>query len=125
MALAICKYCEENNAVLLDAENFEEKISYGISAMIEGKKVCAGNTKYIFEDNSVDEKNEKNSDDANDVTQDVLIQLFKTTKEFGESTVSKILELVENASSRKSKSENFISKFARKIEKEIRNKIER
>lgn len=37
----------------------------------------------------------------------------RTTKEFGESTVSKILELVENASSRKSKSENFISKFAR------------
>lgn len=41
--------------------------------------------------------------------------LFKirTTKEFGESTVSKILELVENASSRKSRSENFISKFAK------------
>ena len=38
---------------------------------------------------------------------------IKTTKEFGESTVSKILELVENSSSRKSKSENFISKFAR------------
>lgn len=38
---------------------------------------------------------------------------IQTTKEFGESTVSKILELVENASSRKSKSENFISKFAR------------
>ena len=38
---------------------------------------------------------------------------IKTTKEFGESTVSKILDLVENASSRKSKSENFISKFAR------------
>ena len=37
----------------------------------------------------------------------------QTTKEFGESTVSKILELVENASSRKSRSENFISKFAR------------
>ena len=37
----------------------------------------------------------------------------KTTKEFGESTVSKILELVENASSRKSKSEAFISKFAK------------
>lgn len=37
----------------------------------------------------------------------------KTTKEFGDSTVSKILELVENSSSRKSKSENFISKFAR------------
>ncbi len=37
----------------------------------------------------------------------------KTTKQFGESTVSKILELVENASSRKSKSENFITKFAR------------
>ena len=37
----------------------------------------------------------------------------KTTKVFGESTVSKILELVENASSRKSKSEEFISKFAR------------
>ncbi|MCD7745832.1 MAG: cadmium-translocating P-type ATPase [Lachnospiraceae bacterium] len=37
----------------------------------------------------------------------------RTTKEFGESTVSKILELVENSSSRKSKSENFISKFAR------------
>ena len=38
---------------------------------------------------------------------------IQTTKEFGESTVSKILELVENASSRKSKSENFISRFAR------------
>ena len=37
----------------------------------------------------------------------------QTTKEFGESTVSKILDLVENASSRKSKSEDFISKFAR------------
>ena len=37
---------------------------------------------------------------------------IKTTKEFGESTVSKILDLVENASSRKSKSEQFISKFA-------------
>ena len=36
-----------------------------------------------------------------------------TTKEFGESTVSKILDLVENSSSRKSRSENFISKFAR------------
>ncbi len=38
---------------------------------------------------------------------------IKTTKEFGESTVSKILDLVENASSHKSKSENFITKFAR------------
>ena len=37
----------------------------------------------------------------------------RTTKEFGESTASKILELVEDASSRKSKSENFITKFAR------------
>lgn len=37
----------------------------------------------------------------------------KVTKKFGESTVSKILDLVENASSRKSKSENFISKFAK------------
>ncbi len=46
------------------------------------------------------------------INENGLIRL-KTTKEFGESTVSKILELVENASSRKSKSENFISKFAR------------
>lgn len=38
---------------------------------------------------------------------------IRTTKEFGESTVSKILELVENASSKKSRSENFISKFAK------------
>lgn len=38
---------------------------------------------------------------------------IRTTKEFGESTVSKILDLVENASSRKSRSENFISRFAR------------
>ena len=38
---------------------------------------------------------------------------IQTTKEFGESTVSKILDLVENASSRKSKSEDFISKFAK------------
>lgn len=37
----------------------------------------------------------------------------RTTKEFGESTVSKILELVEDSASRKSKSENFISRFAR------------
>ena len=41
-----------------------------------------------------------------------LIEI-RTTKAFGESTVSKILDLVENATSRKSKSENFISKFAR------------
>ena len=38
---------------------------------------------------------------------------IRTTKEFGESTVSKVLDLVENASSRKSRSEDFISKFAR------------
>ena len=38
---------------------------------------------------------------------------IRTTREFGESTVSKILDLVENASSRKSRSEDFISKFAR------------
>lgn len=38
---------------------------------------------------------------------------IQTTKEFGESTVSKILDLVENASSRKSKSEDFITRFAR------------
>lgn len=38
---------------------------------------------------------------------------IRTTKEFGESTVSKILDLVENSSSRKSRSENFISRFAR------------
>lgn len=38
---------------------------------------------------------------------------IRTTKEFGESTVSKILELVENSSSRKARAENFISKFAR------------
>ena len=38
---------------------------------------------------------------------------IRTTREFGESTVSKILDLVENASSRKSKSEDFISRFAR------------
>ena len=40
---------------------------------------------------------------------------IKVTKEFGESTVSKILDLVENASSKKSKSEKFISKFAKII----------
>ena len=45
------------------------------------------------------------------ICMDGLIRI-RTTKEFSESTVSKILELVENASSRKSKSENFISKFA-------------
>ena len=38
---------------------------------------------------------------------------IKTTKEFGESTVTKVLELIEDASERKSKSENFITKFAR------------
>ena len=38
---------------------------------------------------------------------------IRTTREFGESTVSKILDLVENASSRKSRSEDFISRFAR------------
>ncbi len=38
---------------------------------------------------------------------------IRTTKEFGESTVSKILDMVENSSSKKSRSENFISKFAK------------
>lgn len=46
------------------------------------------------------------------INQDGVIEI-KVTKEFGESTVSKILELVENASSNKSKSENFITKFAK------------
>ena len=46
------------------------------------------------------------------VNQTGLLKI-KTTKEFGDSTVSKILDLVENASSRKSKAENFISRFAR------------
>lgn len=46
------------------------------------------------------------------INNDGLLKI-KVTKEFGESTISKILDLVENASSRKSKSENFISKFAR------------
>lgn len=41
------------------------------------------------------------------------VLLIQTTKEFGESTVSKILDLVENSSSKKSKSENFITKFAK------------
>ena len=46
------------------------------------------------------------------INNDGLLKI-KVSKEFGESTVSKILDLVENASSRKSKSENFISKFAK------------
>ena len=46
------------------------------------------------------------------INQNGLLEI-KVTKEFGESTVSKILDLVENASSKKSKSENFITKFAR------------
>lgn len=46
------------------------------------------------------------------INQNGLIEI-KVTKSFGESTVSKILDLVENASSKKSKSENFISKFAK------------
>ena len=45
------------------------------------------------------------------INQDGVLRI-KVTKEFGESTVNKILELVENASSQKSKSENFITKFA-------------
>ena len=46
------------------------------------------------------------------INQNGLLEI-KVTKEFGKSTVSKILDLVENASSKKSKSENFITKFAR------------
>ena len=46
------------------------------------------------------------------INQNSLLEI-EVTKEFGESTVSKILDLVENASSKKSKSENFITKFAR------------
>ena len=46
------------------------------------------------------------------INKDGLLKI-KVTKEFGESTVSKILDLVENASSKKSKSENFITKFAK------------
>ena len=44
---------------------------------------------------------------------------IRTTKEFGESTVSKILDMVENASSKKSRSENFISKFAKYYTPEV------
>lgn len=55
---------------------------------------------------------ENNSVLSGSISIDGTLKL-KVDKEFGESTVSKILELVENASSRKSKSENFISKFAR------------
>ena len=47
---------------------------------------------------------------------------IQTTKEFGESTVSKILELVENATNKKSKSENFISKFARVYKQKLLKK---
>ncbi|MCR5273301.1 MAG: cadmium-translocating P-type ATPase [Lachnospiraceae bacterium] len=46
------------------------------------------------------------------INQNALLKI-KTTKEFGESTVSKILDMVENAGSKKSKSENFIGKFAK------------
>ena len=46
------------------------------------------------------------------INQDGILKI-RVTKEFGESTVNKILELVENASSQKSKTENFITKFAR------------
>lgn len=46
------------------------------------------------------------------INQNGLLKI-RTTKEFGESTVSKVLELIEDASSRKSRSENFITKFAR------------
>ena len=46
------------------------------------------------------------------INKDGLLKI-RVTKEFGESTVSKILDLVENASSKKSKSENFITKFAK------------
>ncbi len=46
------------------------------------------------------------------INQNGLLEI-EVTKEFGESTVSKILDLVENASSKKSKSENFITKFAK------------
>ncbi len=46
------------------------------------------------------------------INQNGLLEI-KVTKEFGQSTVSKILDLVENASSKKSKSENFITKFAK------------
>ncbi|MBQ0161611.1 MAG: heavy metal translocating P-type ATPase [Treponema sp.] len=75
LALAICRYCEEKKISLLDAENFEEKIAFGIKATVDGKQVCAGNEKYIFNlSNSVsyDEKNNnlenstinKNKDDC-------------------------------------------------------------
>lgn len=56
----------------------------------------------------------KSGDDifSGSINKEGLLEV-KVTKEFGESTVSKILELVENASNKKSKSENFITKFAR------------
>ena len=41
-----------------------------------------------------------------------LIHILRTTKEFGESTVSKILDLVENSSMKKARAENFITRFA-------------
>lgn len=62
---------------------------------------------------SVPRKVEKDDDIVSGcINQDGLLRI-RTTKNFGESTVSKILELVENASSKKAKAENFITKFAR------------
>lgn len=49
LALAICKYCEEKKISLLNAENFEEKIAFGIKATVDGKNIKAGNEKFIFE----------------------------------------------------------------------------
>ena len=59
-------------------------------------------------------RNVKENDDvlSGCINQNALLEI-KVTKEFGESTVSKILDLVENASNKKSKSENFITKFAK------------
>ena len=59
-------------------------------------------------------RNVKENDDvlSGCINQNALLEI-EVTKEFGESTVSKILDLVENASNKKSKSENFITKFAK------------
>ena len=59
----------------------------------------------------------RNVEEGNDVLSGFINQngvlTVKVVKEFGESTVSKILDLVQNASNRKAKAENFITKFAK------------
>lgn len=112
---------EDENGELVKADPFEVNVGTVITVK-PGEKIPLDGV-VVAGESSLDTAALTGESAPRDVSVDSKVQSgcinltgvlkIRTEKEFGDSTVSKILDLVENASSKKSKSENFISKFAR------------